>query len=208
MPVPLTSARMSIALYADLAATVCSRHPRAGTTRVVAIDGPAGSGKTLFAAQLSGALSASVICLDDLTPSWTGPDKEAALLVEQVLEPLASEGHPRYRFFDWVKDRYTEWRDVTKGPVLLVEGVGSGSRIVRPFLSYLIWVEAPSRLRLKRGLDRDGQARRPEWERWRAREDALFRREGTRACADLLVDGAPTVLHDANREYVVLQRAS
>lgn len=195
---------MSVATYVDLVTAIRGRPPRAGATRVVAIDGPAGSGKTRFAARLSEVASAHVICLDDLTPSWTGPDKEAALLVEQVLGPLASGGPARYRSFDWVQDRYTGWRDVPPDPILLVEGVGSGSRIVRPCLSYLIWVEAPSVLRLARGLERDGQERRPDWDRWREREDALFRREGTRDCVDLLVDGAPAAQHDADVEYVTL----
>jgi uridine kinase len=196
-----------MASYLDLAATVRGIPPAAGSTRVVAIDGPAGSGKSVFAARLGEAMSANVICLDDLTPSWTGPDREAALLVEQVLEPLASGGRPRYRFFDWVKDRYTGWREVPRDPVLLIEGVGAGSRVVRPYLTYLIWIEAPSVLRLARGVERDGEERRPEWARWREREDALFRSEGTRAAADLLVDGAPTVPHDASVEYVILRAA-
>src|SRR5439155_22982016 len=108
---------------------------------VVGIDGAAGSGKSVFASRLAAALGASVICLDDLTPSWTGPDREAELLVDQVLAPLAGGRAGRYHFFDWVEDRYTEWRDVSPAPALIAEGVGAGSRIVRPYLTYLIWVE-------------------------------------------------------------------
>jgi len=111
----------------------------------------------------------------------------------------------QFHFFDWVKDRYTEWRDVPPDPFLLVEGVGAGSRIVRPFVSQLIWVESPSVLRLERGLARDGTHRLHEWKRWRLREDALFAREGTRAAADVLVDGAPTEPHDPDQEFVVLE---
>lgn len=75
---------------------------------------------------------------------------------------------------------------------------------MRPYLSYLVWVEAPSALRLARGIERDGDSRRPERERWRTKDDALFTREGTRDAADLIVDGAPTVAHDAATEYVAL----
>src|SRR5207249_7014366 len=112
----------------------------------------------------------------------------------------------RYQFFDWVKDRYTEWRRVAPDPIVLAKGVGAGSRIARPYLTFLIWVEAPSALRLTRGLERDGQARLPEWDRWREREDSLFMREETRTCADLLVDGAPSVAHDPVAEFVLLER--
>jgi len=191
--------------YRDLADRIRVAQPRAGASRVVAVDGPAGSGKSVFAERLSTVLCAKVICLDDLTPSWTGPDKEADLLIQQVLVPLAQGMSAQFHFFDWVKDRYTEWRDVPPDPFLLVEGVGAGSRIVRPFVSQLIWVESPSALRLERGLARDGTDRLTEWERWRRREDALFAREGTRAAADLLIDGAPTEPHDPDQEFVVIE---
>ncbi|TMD78568.1 MAG: hypothetical protein E6I82_00900 [Chloroflexi bacterium] len=197
---------MGVVRYLDLAEWIRVRSPRAGPSRIVAIDGPAGSGKSVFAARLAHVLTAPVICLDDLTPSWTGPDRETALLVEQILAPLTRGGPARYQFFDWVKDQYTEWRDVAPNPIILAEGVGAGSRIVRPYLTYLIWVEAPGALRLTRGLERDGQARLPEWNRWREREDALFRREETRTCADLTVDGAPSVAHDPAAEFVLLAR--
>ena len=193
-----------IASFVELATLVLARPARAGMTRAVGIDGPAGSGKTVFAERLAAALKASVICLDDLTPSWTGPDKEAELLVAQVLAPFAAGRDGRFHFFDWVADRYTEWRDVPRAPALIVEGVGAGSRIVRPYLSYLVWVEAPSALRFERGLKRDGQERLPEWERWRLREDALLASEGTRKAADLHIDGAPSVLHRASAEFVRL----
>ena len=160
---------MGVVRYLDLAEWIRVRSPRAGPSRIVAIDGPAGSGKSVFAARLAHVLTAPVICLDDLTPSWTGPDRETALLVEQILAPLTRGGPARY-------------------------------------LTYLIWVEAPGALRLTRGLERDGQARLPEWNRWREREDALFRREETRTCADLTVDGAPSVAHDPAAEFVLLAR--
>ena len=51
----------------------------------------------------------------------------------------------------------------------------------------------------------DGTHRLHEWKRWRLREDALFAREGTRAAADVLVDGAPTEPHDPDQEFVVLE---
>lgn len=156
----------------------------------------------MFARRLAALLYAGVICLDDLTPAWTGPDREAPLVVEQVLRPLAAGDVPRYHFFDWNDGRYTDWRTVPPHPVLVLEGVGAESRIVRPFLSYLIWVEAPTELRLARGLERDGPDRRPEWERWREREDALFQRERTRDAADLVVDGAPAIPHDPDLDYV------
>lgn len=195
---------MLVASYADLARVIRDRPARASATRVVGVDGPAGSGKSVFAERLGAALSATIVCLDDLTPAWSGPDKEAAILVEHVLRPLALGGDARYQRFDWVRNEYAEWRGVPPEPTLLVEGVGSGSRIVRPYLSMLIWVEAPTALRLTRGLERDGDVYRPQWDRWREREDRLFEVERTRECAEIRVDGAPTIANDPELEYVTL----
>jgi len=57
------------------------------------------------------------------------------------------------------------------------------------FAALRIWVEAPAPLRLERGIARDGEALRAEWQRWMVVETDHFAREGTRARADVLVDG-------------------
>jgi uridine kinase len=73
--------------------------------------------------------------------------------------------------------------------VLVVEGCGAAQRSVDAFASLRIWVEAPAALRLERGLARDGEAIRAEWERWMTLEAEHFARESTRERADVLVDG-------------------
>jgi cytidylate kinase len=73
--------------------------------------------------------------------------------------------------------------------VLVVEGVGAGASAYDDAITCLVWVEAPSDVRLRRGLDRDGDAAREEWFAWRDREEAMFARERTRARADVVVDG-------------------
>ena len=41
-------------------------------------------------------------------------------------------------------------------PLLVLEGVGSGSRSHAGLITALVWVEVPAGLRLQRGLARDG----------------------------------------------------
>ena len=53
---------MGVVRYLDLAEWIRVRSPRAGPSRIVAIDGPAGSGKSVFAARLAHVLTAPVIC--------------------------------------------------------------------------------------------------------------------------------------------------
>jgi uridine kinase len=178
-----------------LADLVRAAPPRAGGTRVVAVDGPSGSGKTTLAAALAAALGdAPVVHLDDIYPGWDGLDDAVPRLLEWVLEPLAAGRQPRYRRFDWPRHEYAEWHDVPAAgaAALVVEGVSSGARACAPYLSLLVWVEAPRDLRFARGMERDGEGYRPHWERWARQEDAHFAREDTRARAGVNLSGAGT----------------
>jgi uridine kinase len=169
--------------------------PRAGATRVVGVDGPSGAGKTTLAAAVARCLGdddrpAPVVHLDDIYPGWDGLADAVPRLLEWVLEPLAAGLPARYRRFDWPADEYAEWHDVGAGGVLVVEGVTCGARACTPYLSLLVWVDAPRDLRFRRGIERDGEAYRPYWERWARQEDVHFAAEDTRRRADVVVDGS------------------
>ena len=71
--------------------------------------------------------------------------------------------------------------------LLVVEGVGSGSRAWAPWITALVWVEAAPEIRLARGLARDGEEVREHWLAWTEDEQRLFAREETRERADLVV---------------------
>lgn len=165
--------------------------PRLGRTRLVCVDGPAGSGKTTWAADLAAALGpgSAVLHMDDLYAGWTTTGAFARLAAG-VLRPLA-EGRPgAYHRYDWAVARFDPWRTPVPVPeVLVVEGCGSSPRAADPWAVLRVWVEAPRAVRLARGLARDGPGYEPHWRRWQAREPAVFAAEGTRERADLLVDG-------------------
>ena len=188
--------------YAALADRIQALPPRAGSARVVAVDGPAGSGKTEFARRLASALGAPVVHLDDLCPGWSGLAKASARLVEWILAPLAAGRSARYRRYDWERERYAEWHYVPSAPVVVIDGVTSGSRAVAAYLSLLVWVDAPLAVRMVRGIERDREASRGRWERWVEQEAAIFWTEGTQERADLKVDGAPTDAHNPERAFV------
>jgi uridine kinase len=178
--------------FAGLAERVRAAPPRLGGTRLVCIDGPAGSGKTTFAARLAAALGSDVAVLhmDDVYAGWT---LEGAVdrLTAGVLRPLA-EGSPGcYHRYDWHAGRFDDVPTPVPVPgVLVVEGCGSCPRSVDPWTTLRIWLEAPAPLRLARGLARDGEQQAAHWRRWQLEEAAHFAAEDTRARADLRVDGA------------------
>ena len=177
----------------DAASVVLSlaeeRPPTLGEGRLVCVDGPAGSGKTTLALAVAGRRpGARVVHMDDLYDGWDGLPRLTAQLTG-LLRPLAGGEAGSYRRYDWAAGRYAETVTVPPGPLLVLEGVGSGSREHADLITVLAWVEAPADLRLRRGLERDGAAMADHWRQWAVDEQALFRREATAERADLLVDG-------------------
>ena len=165
------------------------------TTRLVCVDGPAGSGKTTLATQLATRLSCQVVHLDDLYEGWeAGPDGGARRLAEWVLEPLVAGRPARYRRYDWYAGRYAEARDVEPWPFLVVEGCGAAARQVDPWAVLRVWVEADDAERLRRTLARDGTEARDHLLRWMADEADHYARERTRERADVLLDGLGNVV--------------
>ncbi|GAA3169559.1 AAA family ATPase [Blastococcus jejuensis] len=176
---------------AALAARILDAPPRLGGTRLVCIDGPAGSGKTTLAGRLAAALgdAVAVVHLEDLYAGWTLTGALARLSAG-ALRPL-SEGLPgAHSRYDWHAGRFMPDRvAVPAAPVLLVEGCGSSPRALDPWTTLRIWVEAPVPVRTERGLARDGANLAAEWRRWQDLEAAEFATQGTRARADIRVDG-------------------
>jgi uridine kinase len=181
---------------AALAARVRETPPRLGATRLVTVDGPAGSGKTTLADLLGDALDGCpVVHMDDLYRGWSGLGPDVwDRLHRQVLSPLAAGQPARYQVYDWDAGRFDRWVDLPIPARLVVEGVGAAARRVDAYASLRVWVEAPRDLRTARGVARDGEALRAQWLRWAAEEDAHFTADATRARADVLVDGTVPVV--------------
>lgn len=166
---------------------VLAAPPTLGRGRLVCVDGPAGSGKTTLAAAIASVVpDTQVVHCDDLLRGWTGLPGLADS-VEALLRPLAADETGHWRRWDWLADGWAETHAVRPGGLLVVEGVGSWSPGIADLVGLLVWVEAGPALRLARGIERDGEAMRPQWERWRIDEDASFARLGTREHADLVV---------------------
>ena len=173
----------------EIAGSITKRMPRAGTTRLVLIDGPAGSGKSTFAKRLSGVVGAPIVSMDDLIPGWDGLSEGVPRLMEWIITPLTHGERARYRRYDWETAEYGAWVDVGRPDLLIVEGVSCASREPAKYASFVVWIDAPEEVRLARGLARDGERARGRWERWMEQERALFETEGTERLADVRVGG-------------------
>ncbi|WP_143338287.1 uridine kinase [Demequina sp. NBRC 110054] len=178
----------------DLAARVRRSPVRCGTTRVVLIDGPAGSGKTTLGGRLGEEMCAQVIHGDDIYEGWDGLPTMWPILGHGILEPLSRHEHGAFGRWDWYEGRRAETIPVPVADTLVIEGVGVGQRAARDFASLVVFVEAPWDVRVARGVERDGEAMRNEWERWQASEQVFLADEGVRGAADVIVDGTQPYL--------------
>lgn len=161
--------------------------PRAGDTRIVAVDGRSGSGKTTLAAALRVELHAPVVSLEYLYGGWDGLERGIGLLVTEVLEPLANGQAALVPQYDWIRESWDEpWR-LAPPDVLIIEGAGAGAGRAARYESAVVWMESPLPVRKKRALDRDGETYAPFWDRWAVQEDAMLARERTPERADLVV---------------------
>jgi len=174
-----------------------SQSPAGMSTRVIAIDGPGGAGKSSLALKLAVALNHPTLIHTDDFASWDVPTEWWPRLIEQVLEPLSRNRPAHYQRYDWDRQTLAEWHDVAPADFVILEGVSASREAFQPYLSFSIWVETPHDERLRRGLERDGEDALPLWIKWMEAEDRYVERERPAERANVVVDG--TLLFDDKR---------
>jgi uridine kinase len=189
--------------FADLANDV---RARLGPVRLVGIDGCGGAGKSTFAVRLSRALQGAPVIHTDDFASHHVPTEWWPRMQHDVIEPLLRGEPATYRPYDWNARRFADTAiTVEPGNVILIEGVGATRKAWRDDLAMRVWVDCPRDLRLRRGLERDGEELRDFWLEWMRAEDAYLEQEHPDRFADVVVDGA-TLAPDPETHYVVLTR--
>jgi uridine kinase len=178
----------------DLESILEARPARAGTTKVIGIDGHGGSGKSTLAALLSGRLGAAVVHTDDFA-SWDNPKDWWPLVMERIFEPLKSGqrtlSYPRSQW--WPGHKNDPVVDQLVTDALILEGVGSLRREFRQFLSVAIFVDAPREICIERGITRDAAMGTKEevlqrWNRWFDDELGYMTRDEPEGFADIVLD--------------------
>ncbi len=191
--------------YVDLVAQIQARlTPHA--TRIVAVDGCGGSGKSTFGRALAQAGGGTLVQMDDFyrpragQPAERGADKRPASaydwprLRDQVLRPLVAGQAAAYQRYDWPTDTLAEWHPIPPGGFVVVEGTYSLYPDLRAFYTAAVLVETPRDIRLARGIERDGEAMRAQWvEDWMPAEDRYLALYPPRTIADWVVDGSGSI---------------
>ena len=173
--------------YDELVEAVRGRLPACGSTTVVAVDGPSGSGKSELADSLGRRLGAMVLRVDELVPGWHGLAAMPPVVARDLLTPIALGTTAQVRLWNWGDDRPGDLLTVRPGPFLVLDGCGSGSRVLRPYLSLIVWVDAPEDVRRVRAMARDGDVYEPWWDVWAAQERQLFAAEQTMSAAHVRI---------------------
>jgi uridine kinase len=176
-----------------------ARPPREMATKIIAIDGCGGSGKSTFAIQLSKHLRNCPIIHTDDFASWDNPLNWYPRLIEQVLIPLSLNKVANYQKFDWNEKKLSEWLIVHAQEFVILEGVSSSRKEFRPFLSYSIFVETSREIRLKRGLERDGQPCLDQWLEWMIEEDNYIAKDDPKNYVNTIIDG-----ESDDKNYIVI----
>ena len=119
-----------------------------------------------------------------------GADFDWQRLRKQVLVPLANNEEGNYQRYDWCSDSLSEWHRVFIGGIVIIEGVYSTRNELADFYDFKIYVDCPSELRLKRGIERDGEAAMDMWEKiWMVAEDKYMNEHRPSERGDLVVEG-------------------
>jgi uridine kinase len=163
---------------------------RAGETRVLAIDGRSGSGKSALAATVAEILPAPLVSLEQLYGGWDGLRAGIDRLVTAVLMPLADGRPANVPRYDWVSGRWLRPERLAPPPILIVEGVGAGALAGARYLSVLVWVDLPDGSRRARAIARDGPIYAGHWEMWSEQEEEYLRIDRPAQRADVVVAGS------------------
>ena len=160
----------------------------------LAIDGVAGSGKTTLASRLCGDLkNCQVVHMDDLYEGWNDPLSQRLMVkvIRELLEPFNQQIPIRYQKFDWILNRFDKFEDLKTSNILILEGVGSGQREFRKYLSKTIWVEYDPSQGFDRVIARDGEGIRGEMVNFLLDQNKHFIAELTKNASDYTISGAP-----------------
>ena len=159
---------------------------------LIAIDGPAGAGKTTLAAKferdLSVSNSVSVIHMDDLYAGWENAlDEQLTQKLKEIVEAFTSHNAFTISIFNWSSNSFDSFRTIEPTDILIIEGVGAGQKVVRDAGATLYWLDIEPSIGLERVLARDGLEIELHMRTWQIDQASFFERDLTRNHADHII---------------------
>lgn len=174
---------------------------------LLAIDGRSSNGKSTLAARMARVTpGAEVVHTDDLA-WWHSRFGWEDLLVAGVIEPLRRGEDVSYRPPAWeARGRMGRVAVNAAAPLVIIEGVGSGRRSLRPLLDGVIWVQSDLEITDARNQARvaAGELDQAGYDGWMAEEVPFQAAERTWDRADVVVSGTPSLEHEPDNDVIVL----
>ncbi|CAB5108177.1 MAG: AAA family ATPase [Actinobacteria bacterium] len=159
---------------------------------LIAIDGPAGAGKTTLAAKLERELSLKnsvcVIHMDDLYAGWENAlDEDLTQRLSEIVNAFTSHIQFTISVFNWSSNSFDSYRRIEPTDILIIEGVGAGQKVVREAAATLYWLDIEPSLGLERVLARDGFEIELHMRQWQKDQARFFESDLTRNFADHII---------------------
>lgn len=159
---------------------------------IIAIDGPAGAGKTTLAHEiylaLSTKMSVQVIHMDDLYAGWDNAlTADLSKILTYLVEQHLANSPARIQRYNWSASTFHDSEEIAPSDLLILEGVGSGDIEIQDKFAALIWMEIDPEDGLKRVVNRDGAHVQEEMEKWLTTQAQYFLQHSTREKADFIL---------------------
>jgi hypothetical protein len=177
-----------------------------GRPAVVAVDGRSSSGKTSLTGRLAAHIPGAAVVHTDDVAWFESAFNWAGLLTAGVLEPVRRGEAVAFRPPAW--DERSRVGSIEVPPsiaLLLVEGVGSGRRSLRPLLDAVVYVQSDAEVTRARDEVRvaAGEINPENYASWMAEEHPFVAAERAWERAVAIVNGSPVLPHDADEEVVL-----
>ena len=200
---------VQVSNLSELVDKVNESSKKCGQTKIIVIDGPAGSGKTTLAKSLSGLLeNCPIIHMDEIYDGWENAlsPKTSQDLVEWIINPLLESSSIEFVKYDWYLEKRIEKVVINLPKVLIIEGVGSSSFEISKHASLKLWIEVNKETGINRVLTRDGQQIQEQMKKWQSQESKFFIENNSKENSDIWIDGDPVVKIDTSSQFVRTNR--
>jgi uridine kinase len=162
---------------------------------LLAIDGPAGGGKSTLAKDLFLYLSATrdvnLLGLDDIYDGWENALGEQLIGdLERIAQAHQHQSALSIDIYNWGTSSFSEVREINPKQILIIEGVGSAQEVIRAHNAITIWMDIDPLIGMERVLERDGHHIAEQMKTWQVLQSEHFAHSGARENADFVVTTA------------------
>jgi uridine kinase len=159
---------------------------------IIAIDGPAGAGKTTLASTISLALSprmsTTIIHMDELYPGWENALGDELTKTLTWLTTCHKAKRPLlYSSFNWIANEFHEAKTHPSTQLLILEGVASAQRAIEESLATSIWLDLDPEIGYRRVIERDGENISLEMKKWLVTQEQHFAADRTKERCEFLL---------------------